>query len=141
MSGALDPTTSAGAHALERLSTEAIAWLTTVDPDGQPQSSPVWFLWRDGEILVYSHRRAHRNGNIEGHPRVAFSLDTASNGDDYVTMEGEARIDTTIGPADGDPAYLAKYGARIAAYGWTTEWFAGEYPYPIRITPTRWRLG
>lgn len=33
----------------ERLRTEDIAWITTVTADGQPQSSPVWFLWDDAE--------------------------------------------------------------------------------------------
>ena len=37
-------------------STEKIAWLTTVDPDGQPQASPIWFLWDDGEVLLFSDR-------------------------------------------------------------------------------------
>ena len=84
----LDPATEAGAHALERLETELAGWLTTINPDGQPQSSVVWFVWRDGEVLVYSHVRAPRNGNIEANPRVAFNLDTTADGDEYVTMEG-----------------------------------------------------
>ena len=29
----------------------------------------------------------------------------------------------------------------IADYGWTAEYFAGEYPVVVRITPTRWRVG
>ena len=50
----LDTTSEAGSRAEERLRNEEIAWLTTVRPDGQPQSVPVWFLW-DGEgFLVYS---------------------------------------------------------------------------------------
>ncbi len=31
---------------------ESKAWITTVTAGGQPQSSPVWFLWADGEFLV-----------------------------------------------------------------------------------------
>ncbi len=42
-------TGSAGdAHALERLRTDMIGWLTTVRSDGQPQTFPIWFLWDDG---------------------------------------------------------------------------------------------
>ena len=52
----------------ERLETELIGWLTTINPDGQPQSSPIWFLWRDGEVLVYSHVRAPRNAQRRGQP-------------------------------------------------------------------------
>jgi PPOX class probable F420-dependent enzyme len=138
---ALDPSTPAGARALERLERERIAWLTSVNPDGQPQSSPVWFLWMNGEILVYSARRAPRNDNVAERPTVAFNLNTDATGGDVVTMEGVARIDLAVGPPSRHAAYLAKYGDRIARNGWTPEYFAAEYPVPIVIRPTRWRLG
>ena len=137
----LDPATEAGARALERLETERMAWLTTIDPDGQPQSSPIWFLWLGDEVLVFSHIRANRNANIETNPRVAFNLDTASDGDEYVTMEGETRVDHSQPPSSANPAYQAKYRPDVDRYGWTPEWLAENYPVPIVITPTRWRLG
>ena len=37
----LDTTGEVGSRAEERLRSEEIAWLTTVRPDGQPQSVPV----------------------------------------------------------------------------------------------------
>jgi PPOX class probable F420-dependent enzyme len=137
----LDPATEAGAHALERLETELMGWLTTVNPDGQPQSSPIWFLWHRGEVLVYSHIRAPRNANIEANPLASFNLDTASEGDDFVTMEGETQVDQTVPPSSANPAYLAKYRHLIERYGWTPEWLSENYPIPIVITPVRWRLG
>ena len=141
MTAALDPSTPDGARALRRLADDRIGWLTTVDPNGTPQSSPIWFLWRDGELLLYSWHRAPRNANIEDRPGVAFNLPTDADGGDVVTMEGIARHDPTAPPPHEDHEYLAKYAAMIAGYGWTPEWFAGEYPFAIRVTPTRWRLG
>lgn len=141
MTAALDPATNAGARALERLESERIGWLTTVDPDGQPYASAVWFLWQDGEILVYSGKRAMRNGNIEGNPRVAFNLHTDAAGDDYVSMEGLARHDPDAPPSSANPPYLEKYQEMIERYGWTNDDFDREYPAAIRITPTRWRVG
>jgi PPOX class probable F420-dependent enzyme len=135
-----DATTPAGIRALERLATEKIGWLTSVTPDGQPQASAIWFLWEGGEVLVYSHRRAPRNGNIADNPMVAFNLHTDAAGDDYVSMEGAARFEPEHPRASEVPAYQAKYLAMIEAYGWTPEWFDGEYPVVIRITPTRWRF-
>lgn len=137
----LDPSTEAGAKALERLETELMGWVTTVNPAGQPQSSPIWFLWRDGEVVVYSHLRAPRNANVEANPRVAFNLHTNPDGDEVVTMEGVARIDLSLPPSSADEAYQAKHRHMLDRYGWTPQWLAENYPIPIVITPTRWRLG
>ncbi len=137
----LDPSITAGARALQRLETELMGWLTTVNPDGQPQSSPIWFLWRNGELLIYSHKRAPRNANVEARPPVAFNLNTDPDGEEVVTMEGEARIDLTLPPSSADEAFQAKHRHMLDRYGWTAEWLASEYPIPIVITPTRWRLG
>jgi PPOX class probable F420-dependent enzyme len=136
----LDPATEHGARALDRLEKESTGWLTTINPDGQPQASPVWFVWRDGEVLIYSHKRAPRNANIAAQPLVAFNLNTDARGDDVVTMEGVARIDLTIRPSSADPDFQAKYRQPIADNGWTPEWLSGEYPVPIVVRPTRWRL-
>jgi PPOX class probable F420-dependent enzyme len=137
----MDPATEAGSNALRRLETELIGWMTTVNPDGQPQSSAIWFLWQDGEILIYSHIRAPRNGNVEANPRVSFNLNTDPDGDEVVTMEGEARIDLNQSALSANPAYLAKYRHMIDRYGWSLDWLAANYPVPIVLIPTRWRLG
>jgi hypothetical protein len=36
-----------------RLRTEPIIWLTTVTPAARPQTTQLWFLWRDGEFPIY----------------------------------------------------------------------------------------
>jgi PPOX class probable F420-dependent enzyme len=136
----LDPATESGARALDRLEHELMGWLTTVNPEGQPQSSPIWFLWRDGVVVVYSRVRAPRNANVEADPHVSFNLNTDPDGDDVVTMEGEARIDLSLPPSSADPAYQAKHRHMLERYGWTPEWLSENYPVPIVITPTRWRL-
>ena len=64
MTATLDPATTEGARALGSLATDKTGWITTVDGDGQPQSSPIWFLWDGGEILIYSHKRARRNAYL-----------------------------------------------------------------------------
>jgi PPOX class probable F420-dependent enzyme len=135
-----DASTDAGARALGRLAIDTVGWLTTVNPDGQPQSSPVWYMWADDEILVYSHKRAPRNENIRERPLVSFNLNTDASGDEVVTLEGVARIDPD-GPApSANPAYLAKYRSNIQGYGWTVESFEADYTVVVRITPTRWRV-
>ncbi|MDJ0923496.1 MAG: TIGR03667 family PPOX class F420-dependent oxidoreductase [Acidimicrobiia bacterium] len=126
-------------EAERRLNDEPIIWLTTVRPNGQPQASPVWFLRRDDELLVYSLPHTARVGNIEANPRVALNLDGNGLGGAIVTLEGRARIDTSAPPADKVPEYVAKYRDFMARNGWTPEVFASKYSTPIRITISRRR--
>ena len=137
----IDTTTTAGRRAAQRLGAELIAWLTTVRPDGQPQSSPIWFLWEDGEILLLSRADTPRPANIRANPRVAFTLNTDAEGGDVVTFEGEARIADGELPAATEAAYKAKYLGKILEYGWDWEKMRRDYPLAIRIAPTRVRLG
>jgi len=127
------------AHALERLGAERIGWLTTVTPDGQPQTFPIWFLWEDGEILVYSDRRAKRNVNLQSNPRVSFHLDDDGRGGDVVIVEGEARIDAATPQVTAHAGYLAKYGDWIIEFLTSAEEMATVYNVPLRIQPTRGR--
>lgn len=122
----------------ERLDRALITWLTTVTADGQPQSSPVWFL-RDGErIVVYSLADAPRVRNVRANPRVSLNLNATDDGSEVLTIEGTAVLED--GPPSTDlPDYQAKYLGLITAYSWTPESFARDYPQRIVITPTRIR--
>jgi PPOX class probable F420-dependent enzyme len=126
-------------HALERLATDMIGWLTTVRADGQPQTFPIWFLWDGAEILVYSDRRAKRNENIATNPRVSFHLGDDGRGSDIVIVDGEARIDAETPAPEANEAYNAKYGEWIRDSFSTAEEFTSVYNVPFRIRPVRGR--
>ena len=135
----LDPNTPQGGRAIARLTDEKIIWLTTVRSHGQPQTSPVWFLYENGEFLIYSLPGTARTANLTANPRVSLNLDGNGEGGDIVTIEGIARIDGDAPPSDEMPAYQEKYAGYIARNGWTPESFAADYPIAIRITPKRSR--
>ena len=137
----IDATTKAGARTMERLGTELIAWLTTVNAEGQPQSSPVWFLWEDGEIMLCSLATTPRVRNVRANPHVALNLNSNAEGGDIVTFEGEARIVEHELPPATETVYRAKYLDKIHEYGWTWESFRRDYPVVVRIAITRVRLG
>ena len=128
------------AHALERLGREPIAWLTTVRRDGQPQTSPVWFIWEGSTILVYSIPTSAKVPNIRANPRVSIHLSDDGTGADIVTFEGTAEIVEGAPSPDADQAYVDKYREMIEAMGADPAQFGGLYATGIRITPTRVRV-
>jgi hypothetical protein len=54
-------------------------------------------------------------------------------------MEGRARLDPDLPPADQIVAYLDKYHEDIERLGWTPAQFASLYSVPLRIEITRVR--
>jgi PPOX class probable F420-dependent enzyme len=122
-----------------RLDAEIVAWLTTVNADGQAQSSPVWFLAGPDHFVVYSLADTPRVRNIRANPRVSLNLNSTREGTDLVIVEGRAEIVDGAVPADRDREYLAKYEAEIVREGMTAESFARDYPVRIHIHPTRLR--
>ena len=124
----------------QRLSEERVAWITTVTAGGQPQSSPVWFLWAEGEFLVYAQPHSWKVRNLRVNPRVSLHLNSDEAGNRVATFEGSARICDGDPPAQEVPAYLAKYRDRIAGIGMTPEQLGAEYRTALRITPTRVRV-
>ena len=123
-----------------RLRDAIVLWLTTVRRDGQPQTSPVWFVWDGRSFLVYSRRDSPKVPNIRANPLVSLNLDGDGEGGAIVTIEGRAQIDERTTPANELPAYVEKYRAHIERLGSEPEPFGRLYSTPIRITPTRRRV-
>lgn len=136
----LDLAKPAHAAADARLKAEPIMWLTTVNGAGQPQSTPIWFLWDGAEFLIYGSADGPKTRNIEAAPLVSLHLEGNGAGGGNVIFEGRARIDPAGLPADAVPGYVEKYRERIESYGWTLESFARDYPHVIKVTPTRVRV-
>jgi PPOX class probable F420-dependent enzyme len=141
MSATLDTSTQRGQHVEQRLNDDVIAWLTTVRPSGQPDSVPVWFLWQDGKIVVFSRPDQTKIRNLGENPRVTVALDNTSNGSDVIRIEGIAEHVADYPACHEIPAYVAKYADSISYIGYgTPENFAKTYSAPIVITPTRFRV-
>lgn len=133
----VDTNTTAGKLAEQRLREEEIIWLTTVSPNGQPQSVPVWFLWDGETVLIYSQPDKSKIRNIEHNPRVALNCNSDPQGGHVVRLQGRAEIDASAPLATGVPAMIEKYAASIKRIGYTPEEFAQGYSVAIRITPSR----
>lgn len=125
-------------HVEARLHGNLMAWLTTVRPDGQPVSVPVWFLLREDEtFLVYSQPNQLKLRNVQQNPRVALGLDVTDLGRDIIRVEGTAQQVEDIPPADQNQQYVVKYNERIGAMFGTADKFAALFSTTLLITPTR----
>ena len=71
---------------------------------------------------------------------MSLHLDGNGRGGSNVIFEGRATIDPAGPPADALPAYIEKYRDFIDSNGWTPQSFAADYPYLIRVVPTRARI-
>jgi PPOX class probable F420-dependent enzyme len=128
------------AYALTRLDKERVAWLTTVTADGQPQTTPIWYI-RDGSgLLFYSDNRSKRLANIAVNPHVSFHLRTDELAHDIVVIEGTARIDTAAPTMPNHAGYCARYADLIAAWFESPEKMSEQYSVPVRITPAHARV-
>ena len=132
----LDPSQPKDAHIQERLERNLIIWISSVRPDGRPHSVPVWFLWEDGTVLIFS-RPDQKIKNLRANPRVVLALDDTQGGDDVVLFEGTTELLPTPSLEVMNAAYAAKYQRQLAEFQWTRESMAQDYSQPIRVTPTR----
>jgi PPOX class probable F420-dependent enzyme len=56
------------------LHSKTFAHLATIGAQGEPQSSPMWFLW-DGEYIKFTHAtNRQKYKNIQREPRVSISI-------------------------------------------------------------------
>ncbi|HUY80064.1 MAG TPA: pyridoxamine 5'-phosphate oxidase family protein [Ktedonobacterales bacterium] len=126
------------AHLQERLERDLIVWISSTRPDGRPHLVPVWFLWQDGELLMFS-KPDQKVRNLRAHPAVVFALDNTDTGEDVALIEGVARLlpEGEAPTPDSLSAYAQKYAGKLTEMGWTPASMAQSYTQAIRITPTR----
>jgi PPOX class probable F420-dependent enzyme len=81
--------------------------LTTLMPDGSPQTSPVWVDLEGEDIVINSAQGRVKDKNIRRDPRVSFSV-TAPD-DPYKSLQVRGRVvDITTQGADAHIDAMAK---------------------------------
>ena len=109
------------------------ATLGTVEPDGQPQLSEIWFLHDEGEIRLSLNTSRRKTRNLTARPRVTMLILDLANPARYLEIRAHARVDP-----DDDLVYAhkvhEKYGADVAAYDQP-----GDKRVVVTLEPTRIR--
>ena len=118
-------------HARALLDGRNFATVATLDPDGSPHSSVVWFL-RDGDdVLFSSTARRRKVRNIERDPRVALSVYDLADPYASVDIRGTATIAVDEGkrlPVELSHKYLGEDPPPEPD---------DEVRYVVRITPDK----
>ncbi len=122
-----------------------LAILSTVNRDGSPQSTPVWYMYDQGRFKVTSRGDRVKVRNIRGDPRVSLVvIDTAANGDPLLVRGTAVVVET-----DGDDFTYTmarryegrKRGDREAERLIEIARSLGQPRVIVEITPLRVRIG
>lgn len=131
----IDLSTALGKRVAPLLEKEQEIWLTTVNAQGVPAPTPVWFLWHDGAFLIYTQPGSKKVPNLKRNPTVSLNFGT---GDPVAVFTGTVEMGVTFSP-EAQAAYLEKYKQGIIDINHTPESMLLDYSLPLRITPTKLR--
>jgi PPOX class probable F420-dependent enzyme len=107
------------------------ATLATVEPDGTPQLSEIWFLHDDGEIRLSLNTTRRKTQNLEQRPQCSLLILDLENPLRYLEIRGRARTAPDTDHAFAD-AVDAKYGANFRDHDGP-----GETRVIVTIDPVR----
>jgi PPOX class probable F420-dependent enzyme len=80
--------------------------VATVDREGDPHVTPIWFLFEDGRIWFTPREQSAWLQHIRAHPRIAVTIDEEAAPYRKVTVEGPAEIVHDLG---NDDAWRDRY--------------------------------
>ncbi|MFF3064487.1 TIGR03667 family PPOX class F420-dependent oxidoreductase [Oerskovia sp. NPDC057915] len=136
---AIDVATPVGARASERLDEDLVVWLTTVDPTGTPQPTPVWQLRTGDDVVILSEPRKAKLRNAAANPRAALHFNATATGWDVQVLTGRLVLDPDGLSDDERSRYDAKYARSMADLGMSPAQFHAAYSQVLRFTPERLR--
>ena len=133
-------------HVIERMTEAMHYWVSTVDPEGRPHSTPVDGLWIDGQLYFGGSPQTRRNRNLATNSAVCIHLESAM---DVLILQGDAR--ELREPDSSLTAKLAEGSVKKYGYGPPPEAFGsgGTFIFTPRLVlawkqfpkdATRWRF-
>ena len=111
----------------------AFANLATLNPDGSPQVTPVWFEYDGQHVVVNTARGRVKDRNLQHEPRVALSIMDPANPYRYLGIQGRVTEMTETG-ADAGIDRLAKKYLGKDKYPWRGP---NEVRVLVKITPDK----
>lgn len=87
-----------------------VASLATIDRDGFPQLTEVWFLLDDGELKLSLNTTRWKTTNLTERPQCSLLLLDLENPYRYLEVRGRCRVEP-----DDDYEFARKVGAKYGA--------------------------
>jgi PPOX class probable F420-dependent enzyme len=87
-----------------------VATLGTIDDDGYPQLTEVWFLYHEGDLKVSVNTSRSKLRNLEQRPQCSLFVLDLQNPYRYLEVRGRARLEP-----DDDRSFAAKVGEKYDA--------------------------
>lgn len=127
-------------HQLDLLAMRRIASVATINPDGGPHLTSVWFLYENGSLYLAIPSSSVKGRNLKRSPQIAVMIDVRrSGGEKGLTAMGEAEI------IEGDEAaaivhrvhekYLTADGLQDPQVGPV---FAAVDDIAVKLVPDKW---
>jgi PPOX class probable F420-dependent enzyme len=110
----------------------ALANLATIQPDGSPQVTPVWFDYTGGKLRVNTAKGRVKARNLSVGARVALSIVDPDNDYRYIQIRGIVSSETTEGAKAHIDSLAKKYLGKDV-YPWHNE---KDVRVMYEITPT-----
>ncbi len=87
-----------------------VATLATIDPNGRPQLTAVWFLAEDGVVRISLSEHRHKVRNLRANPAVSLIILDPETPYRTLELRGHAEI-----APDPDFAFADRVGAKYGA--------------------------
>jgi PPOX class probable F420-dependent enzyme len=111
---------------------KALANIATVQPDGSPQVTPVWFDYTDGKIRVNTAKGRIKARNMSEGSKVALAIVDPDNDYRYIQIRGTVTKETTDGAVAHIDSLAKKYLGKDV-YPWHSD---KETRVTYEITPS-----
>jgi PPOX class probable F420-dependent enzyme len=90
-------------------SKKAFAHIATLQPDGSPQVTPVWFDYTNGKVRVNTAKGRVKARNMSEGSKVALSILDPDNAYRYIQIRGTVTRETTDGAVAHIDSLAKKY--------------------------------
>jgi PPOX class probable F420-dependent enzyme len=81
------------AQLLPLLDSTAVSFVSTIGAHGEPQTTPMWFLWDDGVVRFSLVEGRQKLRNLRRDPRISVVVVDPADPTWYVEMRGRVRLE------------------------------------------------